>query len=234
MKGFNEFLTSLLPSQIESGRIKFKKNLVESSLKHEDGSIIVQSNLETTNEALTGEVCVPHLSQLQKAYKALEEPTIGIQYEHDIAARLTLRGAQSKVSLFLMDPEFVAWPQLTREPDYTLSIELPDSVLASLKTNYSLVDSQRTTISLSGGTLTFKIGEETHENSATTSVPIDIDDEFQMAFKSDVIVAILDSINPDSEVVIHVSDHGLTKFTVVKKTDNYVLTAHYFLVATKE
>lgn len=233
MKGFDKFLASLLPGVIESGRIKFTTTGVKSAVKGEEGQIILRSELDVKTK-LTEEICVPHLSQLQKAYAALDGPKIKIQYEHDIAARLTLSGDNSKVSMFLMDKDLVAWPSLNKEPEYTLILDLPNSTLESLKTNFSLVDGVNTTITSAKKKLSFRIGDEEHENSATTVVPTDIKDEYSMIVRTEFLSSIINNIPANASVTLSSSSSGLTKFTVVLEEDEYSLLTEYFLIAVMQ
>jgi len=182
---------------------------------------------------LNEEICIPHLSQLQKAYRTLDNPKVSFTYEQDIPSKLALMGNGSRISLFLMDKDFVSWPSLTAEPEYSLSVELTLSSLESMKTNYSLVDGELTNIKLSNSKLTFIVGNEEHENSAKTSMDIDVNDEYEMTIRSEFITAILDTINSDSVVTLNASEHGLIKIVVDLDTEDYKLSTKYFLVASQ-
>jgi len=234
IKGINEFLTSLLPSTIESGRIRFEDGKVESSLRRDDGQLILMSSLENSDFKEMGEVCVPHLSQLQKTCKALGEPDFSIQKTNDVATKLISKNEGSTISLFLMDPDYVSWPSLAKEPEYVMTIDLPLSTLQSLKTNYSLVSGVTTRIEADGTKLHFIIGDESHEDSAKTTLDLGEEVEWdEIIIKSEFITAILDSIWDRTSVTMHVSDKGLIKVTATTEFDDVKLKTSYFLVATQ-
>jgi len=231
MKGYDDFLASLLPGLIVSTRIRFGDNKVEASVKEpETGNLIIVSTLETDCD-INEEIGIPDLAKLQKAHKVLNNPKLSIHYEHDTAYRLNLKGQNSKVSMFLADPAFTPWPKSSREPDYSLVVDLPAWAINSMKSNYSLVESTFTRVDARHDGLTFTVGDEAHENSASTTIPTDDGSEYTFQVISAHLSAIINSVGSDASVTLYASEHKMVKFVVTESTDDYSLTTSYYVVA---
>lgn len=234
MKGYREFVSALLPKVTGSARMDFTNGIVKSSVKVMDGNLIIISSLNTDNE-IENTIGIPVLGDLDKALRIMGECEVGIETINDTPSKLTLSNEFSKISLFLLDSDFISSPALSSEAPYVTTVNVPVACLNTLKSIYSLIDSELTIFSIENGLLTISVGKKARNdnNSGSVSIPSNCSSDLNVSLKSKTLQSILPTIGDEDVVTLSICEH-MVNVSVNTEDDGYKLVTDYYAIPVTE
>jgi len=234
MKGYKEFVQALLPKVTDSAKMVFTPNGVKSAVKVMDGNLLITSSLKTDN-TIEDTIAIPNLSDLSKAIKIMGDFDLGIVKVNDTPSKLQLKNEFSKVGLFLMDGDYLSYPELAKEPAFVVDMEIPVTHLNSLKSMYGLIDGDVTILSITDKSMSISVGKQSRNdsNSGKIELPVEADTDTSISVRSEALQSILSTIDDEDTVSISISE-PMVKLSVKSCSDGYELSTDYYIVAVTD